>query len=69
MTPLVRNNGGASFSMITMISGFITNVILDYTFVWVLGKGVAGAALATVTGQFITAVIGTCYLLWKNIIC
>lgn len=38
MTPLVRNNGGASFSMFTMISGFITNVILDYTFVWVLGK-------------------------------
>lgn len=67
MTPLVRNNGGASFSMFTMISGFITNVILDYTFVWVLGKGVAGAALATVTGQFITAVIGTCYLLWKKI--
>lgn len=52
--------------MFTMISGFITNVILDYTFVWVLGKGVAGAALATVTGQFITAVIGTCYLLWKK---
>lgn len=67
ITPLVRNNGGASFSMFTMIAGFLTNVFLDYTLVWVLDKGVAGAALATVTGQLITALIGIVYLVRKKI--
>ena len=37
--------------MIAMICGFATNVALDYTFVWVLGRGMYGAALATIIGQ------------------
>lgn len=67
ITPMVRNNGGAAFSMFTMIAGFLTNVVLDYTLVWVLDKGVAGAALATVIGQLVTAIIGASYLIWKKI--
>ena len=52
--PFIRNMGGASFAMITMIAGFGTNIILDYMFVWIYHLGMAGAALATVVGQVVT---------------
>ena len=31
--PFIRNMGGASFAMVAMILGFITNIALDYMFV------------------------------------
>ena len=40
--PFIRNMGGASFAMAAMILGFVTNIILDYTLVWVIGWGMAG---------------------------
>lgn len=52
--------------MFSMISGFITNIILDYLFVWVFGQGVAGAALATIIGQGVTMIVSLAYLLWKK---
>lgn len=52
--PFIRNMGGASFAMVAMIMGFVTNIILDYTFVWVFGWGMFGAALATIIGQAVT---------------
>ena len=36
LTPLIRNNGGSIFAMVTMCAGFITNIILDFLFVWVM---------------------------------
>ena len=47
--------------MISMIGGFITNVILDYLFVWVLGGGLTGAALATIIGQGVTLLFALVY--------
>lgn len=41
-------------STIAQISGAVTNIILDYVFIFPLGMGVAGAAWATVIGQFIS---------------
>ena len=52
--PFIRNMGGASFAMVAMILGFATNILLDYSFVWVLNWGMAGAALATIIGQAVT---------------
>ena len=52
--PFIRNMGGASFAMAAMILGFLTNIVLDYTFVWVIGAGMAGAAWATILGQAVT---------------
>lgn len=40
-----------------------TNVILDLLFVGVFGMGVAGAALATVLGQVLSAVLGLIHLM------
>lgn len=39
--PFIRKMGGAT---VTMILGFVTNIALDYAFVWALSWGMAGAA-------------------------
>lgn len=54
--PFIRNMGGAAFAMIAMVLGFLTNIALDYVFVWVLPWGMAGAAWATIIGQAATMV-------------
>lgn len=62
VVPIIRNNSGARFAMGTMIAGFICNIVLDYLFVWVYDWSVAGAALATIIGQALTAAGGLLYL-------
>lgn len=61
LVPFMRNYGGAFWAMVAMISGFVTNIILDYIFVWVLEGGMVGAALATILGQGVTMVIAIVY--------
>lgn len=59
---LVRADGSPGFSMICNLVGAVVNTILDYTFVFVLGKGIEGAALATIIGQIISAAMVIVYL-------
>ena len=59
LVPLIRNMGGAFYAMMIMVAGFLTNIVLDYAFVWVLHLGVDGAALATLIGQAVTMAGGT----------
>lgn len=66
LVPFIRNHGGSFYAMVSMIAGFVTNIILDYLFVWVLEQGVAGAAWATVIGQGVTMLIALAYLLRKR---
>ena len=61
LVPFMRNYGGSLWAMIAMTSGFATNVALDYAFVWVLGQGMYGAALATVIGQGVTMTAALIY--------
>ncbi len=63
LVPFIRNHGGSFYAMLSMIAGFVTNIILDYMFVWVLGQGVAGAAWATIIGQGVTMLMALAYLL------
>ena len=65
--PFIRNMGGASFAMVSMILGFLTNIALDYTFVWVLSWGMAGAALATIIGQAVTMLAAVIFFIVKKI--
>jgi len=64
--PFIRNMGGASFAMMAMILGFASNIILDYTFVWIAGWGMAGAALATIIGQAVTMVASLIFFAAKK---
>ena len=58
--------GGTVTAMSAMIAGFVTNIVLDYLFVWVFPWGMTGAAVATVIGQ--AATFGVClgYLIVKK---
>ena len=58
LTPFIRNMGGTVTAMSAMITGFVTNIVLDYLFVWVFPWGMTGAAVATVIGQ--AATFGVC---------
>ena len=66
LVPFIRNHGGSFYAMFSMIAGFVTNIILDYLFVWVFDQGVSGAALATIIGQGVTMLIALIYLLHKR---
>lgn len=64
--PFIRNMNGASFAMAAMILGFITNIILDYVFVWVLNLSMAGAAWATIIGQAMTLFAAIIFFIVKK---
>lgn len=50
----LQATGKTIFSTVSQILGAVTNIILDYVFIFPLNMGVAGAALATVIGQFVS---------------
>lgn len=53
----IRNDGAPKLAMNAVIAGGITNIILDYVFVFPLQMGMTGAALATVTGSVLSVLI------------
>ncbi|MGN0599582.1 MAG: MATE family efflux transporter [Oscillospiraceae bacterium] len=59
---LIRADGSPNISMACNLIGAVLNTILDAIFVLVLDMGMTGAALATVIGQVISAVIAVVYL-------
>lgn len=52
---MIRADGNPNASMIGLLIGCITNMILDPIFIFVLKWGVAGAAWATIIGQILNA--------------
>lgn len=59
----VRVSGKPVLGMCVTGIGAVTNIILDAIFVAVLDWGVTGAAWATVIGQILSALFGTCLVL------
>ena len=51
---LLRAEGKAKVSMTVMLIGAVTNIVLDPIFIFVFKLGVAGAAWATIIGQFLS---------------
>lgn len=56
MNLFITTQGFAKISMLTTVIGAVINIILDPVFIFVLGMGVRGAALATVISQAVGAV-------------
>jgi putative MATE family efflux protein len=54
LSSFVRNDGKPKLAMISTIAGAITNIILDYVFIFKFGLGIKGAAIATGLGQIVT---------------
>ena len=59
---LIRADGSPKFSMLCNLVGAIVNTILDPLFIFVFHMGMAGAALATITGQILSFVLVVFYL-------
>ena len=56
MNPFITAQGFSTISMLTTLIGAIVNIVLDPVFIFVLGMGVQGAALATILSQCVSAV-------------
>ena len=59
---LIRADGSPKMTMICNMSGAILNTVLDAVFVFGFEWGIAGAAVATVIGQVVSASIALGYL-------
>lgn len=68
MNPVIRADGSPKFAMISTLAGAVINIILDPVFIFVCKWGMMGAAVATVIGQIVTAVLAVWYLLHMKII-
>ena len=62
----VRNDGAPKLAMAGVISGGVTNVILDYIYIFIMKWGMGGAALATATGTTLTVLILSSHFFSKN---
>jgi putative MATE family efflux protein len=55
MNSFINSQGFGTMGMVTVLLGAVANIILDPIFIFVLGMGVRGAALATILSQFLSA--------------
>ena len=55
MNPFITTQGFARISMLTTVIGAVINIVLDPIFIFVFKLGVAGAAIATVLSQAVSA--------------
>ena len=62
----LQATGKTMLSTISQISGAVTNIVLDYIFIYPLDMGVAGAAWATIIGQFVSLFIAMYFHYKKN---
>ncbi len=62
----LQATGKTMLSTISQISRALANIILDYIFIYPLNMGVAGAALATIIGQFISLFVAMYFHYNKN---
>ena len=61
MNSMIRADGSPAYAMTAMLTGAITNIILDPVFIFGLKWGIAGAAWATVIGQSISFLVCAVY--------
>ena len=66
LSSFITTQGHSKISMIYTIIGAVLNIILDPIFIFSLNLGVAGAALATIISQAITAFLIIRFLLCKK---
>ena len=57
VNPIIRSDGKPKKALFVLLSGAIANIILDPIFIFVFKMGMMGAAVATVAGQIISALL------------
>ena len=63
MNPIIRSDGSPRFAMVSTLVGAIFNIIFDPILIFGLKWGMMGAAVATIAGQIITALLSLWYLM------
>ena len=66
MNPFINTQGFSKIGMMTVMIGAVINIILDPVFIFMLNMGVKGAALASIIGQFVSAIWALNFLLGKR---
>lgn len=61
MNAVIRADGSPAWSMVSMVAGALTNIILDPIFIFGVKWGMFGAALATIIGQTVSFLITLVY--------
>ena len=62
MNPIIRSDGSPRFAMASTLVGAAFNIVFDPILIFGLRWGMMGAAVATIAGQIITAVLAIWYL-------
>lgn len=62
MNSIIRADGSPQFAMLSTLAGCMINVVLDPVAIFVLHWGMMGAAVATVAGQAVSALLAVYYL-------
>lgn len=62
LNPIVRSDGSPRFAMVTLVIGAVINLVLDPLFIFGFKWGMMGAAVATILGQFVSALMFAGYL-------
>lgn len=62
MNPIIRSDGSPKYAMVSTLVGAFANIVLDPIFIYVFRWGMMGAAVATVIGQILTAILSIAYL-------
>lgn len=68
LNAFISAQGFSKISMLTVVIGAVTNIVLDPIFIFVLNMGVQGAAVATVMSQALSAIWAFWFLSGKNTI-
>ena len=62
LNPIIRSDGNPRFAMLTLLVGAMLNIILDPICIYALHWGMAGADIATIIGQIVSALMAAAYL-------
>lgn len=62
LNPMIRADGSPRFAMGAMMGGALLNCVLDPLFLYTFKMGMGGAAIATILGQIVTALLSLWYL-------
>lgn len=62
MNPVIRSDGSPGFAMGTLLTGAVLNIIFDPICIFVFRWGMMGAAVATIFGQIVAALMSLVYL-------
>ena len=62
LNPIIRSDGSPKFAMASTLAGAAVNIVLDPLFIYGFHWGMMGAALATILGQILTALLAMWYL-------